>query len=175
MLNSSVNPSYIHTALCMRIFNWCNYRLRLECSFLSKQGVDSLPHLYITWILGLVNLEVQLSTKSDFEFHLYLLPVAFKIMLQNCTNTKSTEKRWECIAMYMLWCKSNRPLLHFSDSWEHRSMLQEWSQVMVHVQPQELTDTATYWLHASEQVCCRWRWRSYKMYLQNTTCAQSQL
>ena len=39
-------------ALCIH-----SYHLRLECPFLSKQGVDSLSHLYITWILGMLNLE----------------------------------------------------------------------------------------------------------------------
>ena len=45
------------SACCML----CSYRLRLECSFLSEQGVNSLPHLYITWLLGLVDLEQSIA------------------------------------------------------------------------------------------------------------------
>ena len=49
-----------NTVVKLHIYSVCcihSYYLRVECPFVSKQGVDSLSHLYITWILGMLNLE----------------------------------------------------------------------------------------------------------------------
>ena len=53
---------------------------------MSKQGVDGLPHLCITWILRFVNLDVQLSIRPHLT---YVCSLCGDIQLMLKTTDKS--------------------------------------------------------------------------------------